>query len=47
MARAKLSKDILRIMKENEKYTNMLEEYDRTGALPTAKKPQKAEKGKG
>ncbi|MBI4181902.1 MAG: hypothetical protein HY520_02965 [Candidatus Aenigmarchaeota archaeon] len=30
-------KDIKRLMKENEKYTNMLEEYDRTGHLPLEK----------
>ena len=27
-------KEIERIMKENEKWLNMLEEYDRTGKLP-------------
>ena len=37
MAKAKLSKDILRIMKENVKYTNMFEEYDRTGEFPLDK----------
>lgn len=30
-------KDIKRIMKENKKYLDMLEEYDRTGHLPTEK----------
>lgn len=30
-------KEIERIMKENEKYAKMLEEYDRTGKLPTEK----------
>lgn len=29
--------EIKRIMKENEKYLKMLEEYDRTGHLPTEK----------
>jgi hypothetical protein len=38
MAKAKLSKDILRIMKEDKKYTDMLEEYDRTGEFPLDKK---------
>jgi hypothetical protein len=32
-----LSQEIRRIMKENEKYTNMLEEYDRTGEFPLDK----------
>ena len=32
-----LSREIRRIMKENEKYTKMLEEYDRTGHLPIEK----------
>ena len=32
-----LSNDIRRIMKENEKYANMLEEYDRTGEFPLDK----------
>lgn len=32
-----LPADILRIMKENEKYLNMLEEYDRTGVFPLEK----------
>lgn len=32
-----LSKDIKRIMKENEKYAKMLEEYDRTGKFPLEK----------
>ena len=32
-----LSQDIRRIMKENEKYANMLEEYDRTGEFPLDK----------
>jgi hypothetical protein len=30
-----LSQEIRRIMKENEKYAAMLEEYDRTGKLPS------------
>jgi hypothetical protein len=47
MVKAKLSEDILRIMKENEKYAKMLEEYDRTGVLPIAKKSLKSEKEKG
>jgi len=29
--------EIKRIMKENRKFLNMLEEYDRTGHLPTEK----------
>ena len=29
--------EIKKIMKENEKYLNMLEEFDRTGHLPTEK----------
>ena len=29
--------EIKKIMKENEKYLNMLEEYDRTGHLPIEK----------
>jgi hypothetical protein len=32
-----LPQDIKRIMKENERYFSMLEEYDRTGHLPTEK----------
>jgi hypothetical protein len=32
-----LSQEIRRIMKENEKYANMLEEYDRTGKFPLDK----------
>lgn len=32
-----LSREIRRIMKENEKYANMLEEYDRTGKFPLEK----------
>ncbi len=32
-----LSQEIRRIMKENEKYANMLEEYDRTGEFPLDK----------
>ena len=32
-----LSRDIERIMKENERYTKMLEEYDRTGKLAIEK----------
>ncbi|MBI4154157.1 hypothetical protein HY501_02380 [Candidatus Woesearchaeota archaeon] len=32
-----LSREIRRIMKENEKYIRMLEEYDRTGELPIQK----------
>lgn len=32
-----LSREIKRIMKENEKYTDMLEEFDRTGHLPIEK----------
>ena len=32
-----LSQDIRRIMRENEKYARMLEEYDRTGVLPLDK----------
>ena len=32
-----LSQDIKRIMKENERYTDMLEEYDRTGEFPLKK----------
>ena len=30
-------REIERIMKENEKYARMLEEFDRTGKLPTEK----------
>jgi hypothetical protein len=30
-------REIERIMKENEKYAKMLEEFDRTGKLPTEK----------
>ena len=30
-------KDIERIMRENKKYTDMLEEYDRTGKFPLEK----------
>lgn len=37
MKKTKLPKNIKRIMKENEKYTNMLEEYDRTGKFPLEK----------
>lgn len=32
-----LSREIRRIMKENEKYIRMLEEYDKTGKLPIEK----------
>ncbi len=32
-----LSQDLRRIMKENEKYAKMLEEYDRTGEFPLDK----------
>ena len=32
-----LPQDIRRIMKENEKYAKMLEEYDRTGKFPLEK----------
>jgi len=32
-----LSQEIERIMKENEKYARMLEEYDRTGEFPLEK----------
>ena len=32
-----LPQDIKRIMKENERYFRMLEEYDQTGHLPTEK----------
>ncbi len=32
-----LPRDIERIVKENEKYAKMLEEYDRTGHLPIEK----------
>ena len=32
-----LSREISRIMKENEKYARMLEEYDRTGKPPWEK----------
>ena len=32
-----LPQDIERIMKKNEKYARMLEEYDRTGHLPIEK----------
>jgi len=32
-----LPREIRRIMKENEKYAKMLEEYDRTGHLPLEK----------
>jgi hypothetical protein len=32
-----LSQEIRRIMKENEKYANMLEEFDRTGEFPLDK----------
>jgi hypothetical protein len=32
-----LSRDLRRIMKDNEKYANMLEEYDRTGVFPLDK----------
>ncbi len=32
-----LSQEIRKIMKENEKYTKMLEEYDKTGKLPLEK----------
>jgi len=32
-----LLRDIKRIMKKNEKYARMLEEYDRTGKLPLEK----------
>jgi hypothetical protein len=32
-----LSQELRRIMKENEKYANMLEEYDRTGEFPLDK----------
>ena len=32
-----LSRDIRRIMKENEKYAKLLEYYDKTGRLPLKK----------
>ena len=32
-----LSRDIRRIMKENDKYAKILEEYDRTGKFPLEK----------
>ncbi len=32
-----LSPELRRIVKENEKYANMLEEYDRTGEFPLDK----------
>ena len=32
-----LSQEIRKIMKENGKYTKMLEEYDKTGKLPLEK----------
>ncbi len=32
-----LPRDIRRIMKENQKYADMLEEFDRTDELPTEK----------
>ncbi len=32
-----LPKDIRQIMKENKKYTDMFEEYDRTGVFPLDK----------
>ncbi len=32
-----LPREIRRIMKENEKYTRILEEYDRTGQFPLEK----------
>ncbi len=32
-----LTREIKRIMRENEKYARMLEEYDRTGKLPIEK----------
>ena len=32
-----LSQEIKRIMKENEKYANILEEYDKTGKFPLEK----------
>lgn len=32
-----LSQEIRRIMKENEKYAKMLEDYDRTGKFPLEK----------
>jgi hypothetical protein len=32
-----LTREIRRMMKENEKYARMLEEYDRTGKLPIEK----------
>ena len=32
-----LSQELRRIVKENEKYANMLEEYDRTGEFPLDK----------
>lgn len=32
-----LSRDIRRIMKENERYAKLLEYYDRTGRLPLKK----------
>jgi len=32
-----LSKDVRRLMKENEKYTQILEEYDQTGVFPLKK----------
>ncbi len=32
-----LSREIRRIMKENEKYAKILEEYDRTGKFPLEK----------
>jgi len=36
-AKGKLPKDIEKIMKENEKYAQMLEYYDRTGQFPLHK----------
>jgi|TARA_Y100000034_G_scaffold88708_1_gene106483 hypothetical protein len=32
-----LSKDVERLIKENEKYTQILEEYDQTGVFPLKK----------
>jgi len=32
-----LSKDVKRLMKENEKYTQILAEYDETGVFPLKK----------
>jgi len=32
-----LSKDVERLIKENEKYTQILEEYDQTGVFPLSK----------